>query len=234
MAAKKCPVCGVSVKAENLERHVRNQHPKENVDLREMLTEDEQRVIKERRAASRPGLTRGGRRMLAIVAVAIAAILVALVAYELFAPPPIGAGGTAPLFTLNSTDGTVVSLAAYKGTPVLVEFMDVDCMYCQEEAPVLSTIYPNYSASVRFVRIDINFEGQTDTAARINSFRASYNTPWPYCLDPGRTVQNAYGVSSTPTLFIINRTGTITQKMVGTAEASQANLVQYLNAVTGG
>ena len=33
MAQKKCPVCGVSVKLENLERHLRNQHPRADVDL---------------------------------------------------------------------------------------------------------------------------------------------------------------------------------------------------------
>lgn len=32
MAMKKCPVCGVSVKDENLVRHVRNQHPHEKVE----------------------------------------------------------------------------------------------------------------------------------------------------------------------------------------------------------
>ena len=32
MATKKCPVCGVSVKAENLVRHVKNQHPHEKVE----------------------------------------------------------------------------------------------------------------------------------------------------------------------------------------------------------
>jgi hypothetical protein len=41
MAMKKCPVCGVSVKLENMERHVKTQHPREEVDLRSLLTEEE-------------------------------------------------------------------------------------------------------------------------------------------------------------------------------------------------
>ena len=234
MATKKCPVCGVSVKAENLERHVRNQHPKEKVDLRETLSEEEQREIKEKRSASRPALTRGGRRMLAIVAVVVAVILVALVAYELLAPPKLEPGTGAPLFTLSSTDGTTVSLASYKGTPVLVEFMDVDCYYCQQEVPALTSVYANFSTRVRFVSIDINIESPTDTATRIDGFRTAYGTSWPYCLDPGRTVQNAYKVDSTPTIFIIDRNGTIYKEMVGIADASEANLALALNAVTGG
>lgn len=41
MTSKKCPVCGVSLKAENLERHVRDQHPHESVSTREVLSRDE-------------------------------------------------------------------------------------------------------------------------------------------------------------------------------------------------
>jgi cytochrome c biogenesis protein CcmG, thiol:disulfide interchange protein DsbE len=235
MAMKKCPVCGVSVKAENLERHVKNQHPKEKVDLRETLTDEDREAIKEGRSASRPGLTSGGRRTIAIVAVIVAVLLIALVAYEYLAPPGVQPGNGAPLFTLASTDGTSVSLASYKGSPVLIEFMDVDCYYCQQEAPVLSSLYPTYHAKgVQFVSVDINIEPPTDTPTRIDSFRTNYNTMWPYCIDTGGSVQSAYGVTSTPTIFIVDKAGLIYKEMKGTAEASQANLIAALNAVSGG
>ena len=45
MAMKKCPVCGVPVKAENLERHVRNQHPHAEVNPDTLLTEDEKAEV---------------------------------------------------------------------------------------------------------------------------------------------------------------------------------------------
>ncbi len=235
MAMKKCPVCGVSVKAENLERHVRNQHPHDTVDLTETLTEEDRAEIKARRSSVGPGLTRGGRRVIAIVAVVVAVILVAIVVFEYFGPGGPSPGTPAPLFTLSSTDGTTISLASYKGSPVLLEFMDVDCAYCQEEAPVLSSLYGNYSTrGVRFISVDINFEGATDTPTRIDAFRQTYNTPWPYCLDPGQTVQTAYKVDSTPTIFIVDSKGIVYKEMVGVDQASQANLVAALNAVLGG
>ncbi len=233
MAMKKCPVCGVSVKAENLERHVKNQHPKEHVDLRETLTDEDRKEIRESRSPGRSGLTSGGRRMITIVAIVVAALLVAIVAYTYLAPPPVRQGTPAPNFTLTSTDGTTITLSVWKGGAVLIEFMDVDCSFCQEEAPILSALYPTYSASVHFVSVDINFEGQTDTPARITSFKTNYNTPWPYCLDPGAAVQHAYGVTSTPTIFIVDKTGIINKTMTGVLEASQANLVAALNAVSG-
>ena len=43
--ATKCPVCGVSVKLENLERHVRTQHPRADVDLTQTLTPEQRREL---------------------------------------------------------------------------------------------------------------------------------------------------------------------------------------------
>ncbi|HLE46023.1 MAG TPA: TlpA disulfide reductase family protein, partial [Thermoplasmata archaeon] len=227
MATKKCPVCEVSVKAENLERHVRNQHPKENVDLSETLDEEDLRAIRQGKEAGRPTLTRGGRRTLLIVGVvAVVLLVVAVFAPLLFRPVTD--------FTLTSTDNTTVSMAAWRGSPVLVEFMDLDCPYCGDEAPVLVSLYANYSArGVKFVSIDMNFEDPADTAVRINQERtrpgsAYFGSTWPYCLDPGKTVQSNYGASSTPTIFIVNKDGTIYHKYVGTLEASAANLIAGL------
>jgi len=130
-------------------------------------------------------------------------------------------------------------MIAWRGSPVLVEFMDLDCPYCGDEAPVLVSLYANYSPrGVKFVSIDINFDGAADTEARINQERinpasAYYGSSWPYCLDPGKTVQSNYGASSTPTIFILNKDGTIYRKYAGTLEASAANLIAGLNAALG-
>jgi peroxiredoxin len=235
MAMKKCPVCGVSVRAENLERHVRNQHPKEDVDISDTLTEEDQAAIEERKSAARSGITRGGRRMLIIVGLVIAIVLAAIIGSQFLPRKQPVSGSSAPNFSLPSTDGTYVTLSSWRGSPVLIEFMDVDCPFCQQEAPVLSALYQTYSGKgVQFVSLDINFEGAPDTAFRINSFRTNYSTPWPYCLDSGQTVAASYGVSSTPTIFIVKKDGTVYNSYTGVSEASQANLVAALNAVLGG
>ncbi len=234
MATKKCPVCGVSVKVENLERHVKNQHPKEQVDLSQELTEEERKEIRAKKSGGQPGLTRGGRRTIVIAGIAVAAIVVAAVVLTSMTPHPPNPGQLAPNWTLTSTDGQTITLFAWRGSVVLMEFMDVDCPYCQEEAPVLASLYPNYSAQgVHFVSIDINFEGQTDTPTRIDSFRSQYGTPWPYCLDPNGVngVAKSYGATATPTSFIINKNGTINQEIQGAKPAS--SFIAVLNAALG-
>lgn len=233
MGMKKCPVCGVSVKAENLERHVRNQHPREDVDLSETLTEEDRQAIREERSAGRPGLTQGGRRLVVIVGIVIAAVVIAAVALQYVGRPGVNPGSPAPNFNLQSTDGSTISLSAMKGSPVLLEFMDVDCPYCQQEAPRLSSLYTTYSPQgVKFVSIDINFDGPTDTVDRINTFKTTYNTPWPYILDSLQGVAANYGVSQTPTSFIINKDGTINARIVGAQDSSV--FVAALNSALGG
>ncbi len=233
MAMKKCPVCGVSVKAENLERHVRNQHPREQVDLSETLTEEDRAAIKEQRSAGRSGLTRSGRRLVFIVGIAIAVVIAAVVGAQYLIRPPVNPGSPAPNFSLPSTDGPTVTLSSWRGSVVLIEFMDVDCPYCQQEAPVLSLLYTNYSTQgVKFVSIDINFEGQADTAARIATFKSTYNTPWPYCLDSLQGVAALYGVGSTPTSFVVNKDGTVNARISGAQPA--ANFIGAFNSALGG
>ena len=234
MAMKKCPVCGVSVKLENLERHVRNQHPREQVDLSQELTEEDRKEIKAKKSGGQPGLTRGGRRTIAVAGIVVAAIVVLAIVLASLTPHTPTSGQLAPDWTLTSTDGPTITLSAWRGSVVLMEIMDVDCPYCEQEAPVLASLYPNYSAQgVHFVSIDINFEGAQDTPTRIDSFRSQYGTPWPYCLDPNGVngVAKLYGATATPTSFVINKNGTINQGIQGAKPAS--TFIAVLNAALG-
>ena len=228
MPAKKCPVCGVSVKVENLERHIRNQHPHEDVSLESALSAEERQEVERRRAAKAPLFTQKGLRLVAVVAVILVAVVL-LIALNPFNAEGPGVGQVAPDFTLSATTGGTFTLSAYRGTPVLLEFMDVDCPACQVEAQDgLSPLFTTYGASVRFLSVDVNFVGAPDTVARIEAFRAQYNTPWLYGLDSARTIQGAYGVRSTPTTFVLDRNGVVLNVFVGIA--GYATLAQALDA----
>ena len=237
MAAVKCPVCGVSVKAENIERHLRNQHPHEKVDLSEVLSEKEQEAVAESKGPTRAGLTRGGKRMLLIVGVVVAALVALVILFPLLTPRNTE-------FTLTSTDGNTISIGAWRGSPILVEFMDLDCPFCEQEAPLLRTLYTstvyNFTArGVKFVSVDMNFENPVDTPIRINTARMTdtaspfYGTTWPYCIDPGSVARN-YGATQTPTIFILDKNGNIYQKHVGYDANAVQVLAADLNAVLGG
>ncbi len=223
MAVKKCPVCGASVKVENLERHVENQHPRAGVDLSTLVTKEEREEAAQERARAappRPVVTERGTIIVAVVAVIVVAVFV-LVILNPFAGPSKGpgVGQIAPTFNLLDSNGGSFSLDTYRTSPtpqpVLIEFMDVDCGHCQNEASTLVSLYANYSSRARFVSVDVNFVGNPDTNARINQFKQDFYTPWTYVLDLNGIVTQAYGVTGTPTMFILTRTGIVSGVFVG-------------------
>ena len=208
MATKKCPVCGVSVKVENLERHVRNQHPHAELEPENLLTRDERGDVERTKRPAKLVLTRSGRRLILIVVVVIAVVFFLAIANPFRGVGP-AVGQLAPDFALATSDGSTLRLSSLRGMPVLLEFMDTDCPACQREAPTLVSLAANYSASVRFVSIDVDFVGASDTDAKIAAFKSAYGTSWAYALDASHATTNAYGITSTPTTFVLDRSGIV-------------------------
>lgn len=225
MASKKCPVCGVSVKVENLERHVRNQHPRAQVDREELLTSEERRSVEDAKSAERPRMTRRGKQLVAVAAIVVVVLFV-LLAFNPFRPIGVQVGQQAPNFTLSADNGGSLTLSSLRGKPVLLEFMDVDCHYCQQEAPVLVTVYQNYSGQVNFLSVDANIIGTVDTMSRIDTFKTSYGTTWTYVLADPATVQT-YGITGTPTTFILDKNGVVVQVIA--QEVGYATFAAALN-----
>ncbi|MGQ0797353.1 MAG: peroxiredoxin family protein [Methanobacteriota archaeon] len=233
MTVRKCPVCGVAVKIENLERHIRDQHPRASVDVSDVLSAEEREAARRARTAVRPAVSRTGIGIVSAVAVGLSVLLVVL-AFNPFPNVGPNVGQVAPDFFLPTTDGGNVRLSSFLGTPVLLEFMDVDCSFCQTEArDVLSSVHENYSALVRFLSVDANLIGSQDTDARVNAFRTQYGTPWTYAMDPTGATVRTYGIRSTPTTFILGRDGVITRVFVGVAPSGTASYAQALDAALG-
>lgn len=236
MPTKKCPVCGVAVKVENLERHVRNQHPKAQVDTGSLLTEEEKEEVKEAKATARPGLTRTGKRTLAIVAIVLVAVIVVAAVLSAWHPPGIAVGQTAPNFTLTSSTGTSASLSEYRGRPVLLEFMNTNCPACNNEAPILSSLYQTFSGRTYFFSVDIAIAGDLaiNSPSDIETFKSRYNTQWTYVIDSQGTVAKLYNVYATPTIYILDANGVVAHvPEYNLGQDSYASLSGYLNATLG-
>ncbi len=211
MAMKKCPVCGVSVKLENLERHVRNQHPRSDVSLDSLLTKEERGEVAEAKAMSRPGLTSSGKRTIAIVAAVVAVILVVAVLFTVLRATGPQPGQIAPDFTLTLSSGGSATLSAYRGQPVLLEFMNTYCPNCQAEAPTLVSLFQAYGSRVHFLSVDIYLSASepSATATQLNAFKSQYGTTWDYAMDTDNSVAHSYSVQGTPTTFIIDAKGVV-------------------------
>lgn len=86
MASRNCPVCGATVKLENLERHVANVHPREEPSV--VLSEEERRAVRRDARRAKPAFHVRRSTLTALVVVSISIVGVAFGLPYLPAPGP--------------------------------------------------------------------------------------------------------------------------------------------------
>ena len=238
MAMKKCPVCGASVKVENLERHVTDKHPRAKVDLSALVTAEEVRAAKPAKAAPPPAVTKGGKRLIVVVAILLAVVLI-LVVVNPFRPRGPQVGDPAPDFLIAACPSGVVSLSSYRNSVTLLELMDVDCPGCISEAPVLAGVHDAYGTrGVRFLSVSlVDWHAPADTCGTVDTFTRTHGTDWTYGMDTDRAVRDAYFPGSagfvTPTMYVLDRGGVITAIFSGPPSGGSAAYAAALDAALG-
>jgi peroxiredoxin len=125
--------------------------------------------------------------------------------------------GSAPNFTLTDIDGNSISLTDYLGKPVLLDFFATWCQPCMEEIPILKTIKDQFLTEL--VIISISVDPITDTVAKLQSFRSSYNATWIVVRDT-ENIYEAYNVTAIPTTYIVDKDSNVRYSHVGTTNAS--------------
>ncbi|MDQ6878541.1 MAG: redoxin domain-containing protein [Candidatus Dormibacteraeota bacterium] len=134
------------------------------------------------------------------------------------------AGGRAPAFQLESTDGGRVALADLTGKPLIINFWASYCPPCRAEMPLLQRRAGGL-ATARLVLID---EGDTSRSAR--DFLMSTGIQQPALLDSDLNVGKAYGVLPLPTTVFVRADGTIAGRQVG--ELDDRVLASWLSILT--
>ena len=130
----------------------------------------------------------------------------------------LAVGQVAPDFSLTTPQGERVSLSAYKGRTVLLEFFATWCPHCQAEAQHLRRLYATLSPE-SFAFLSVNADGEDP--ASLYAFHRFFAIDWPVLLDPATpagsflkagaagAVTRAYGVALYPTFYIIDQKGRV-------------------------
>jgi len=120
-------------------------------------------------------------------------------------------GSRAPSFKLKSIDGATQSLEEILANgPVLLAFFKIGCPVCQLALPYLERLAA--SPSLQVVAIS------QDDAAATSGFRQRFGITFPALLDQskeGYPASNAYGITSVPSLFLVEKTGEIANSSTG-------------------
>jgi cytochrome c biogenesis protein CcmG, thiol:disulfide interchange protein DsbE len=154
-----------------------------------------------------------GRLKLAaqVLALALVTGLFALLVWKLAtqdegAAPKLGRGETppAPGFRLDRLDRPgKLSLASYRGRPVVLNFWASWCVPCKQEAPLLESVWRRYrDRGLVVLGIDIN-----DLRGDARRFARENKMSYPLVYDgPGRTTTR-YGLTGVPETFFVARNG---------------------------
>ena len=123
-------------------------------------------------------------------------------------------GKIAPNFV--DRDNSDFSLISHRGKVVLLDFMASWCKPCMDEMAHLKEIFHSYSAEqLVIISIDVDPTESDDT---IRQIRATYGDDWIFAGGP--EVATTYAVIYIPTIYIIDKHGTIAYKTEGTTPAS--------------
>ncbi len=176
-----------------------------------------------------PASPRPRSRVVLYSSLAVAAVLAVLIAVLASAKPASTGNSASPLLgraappvsgpSLNSS-GTV-TLAAFRGKWVLVNFMASWCVPCRQEAPQLQAFADQHARSgdgevltVAFDPADVN---------SLSSYLRSAHLTWPSVDDTAAEV--AYGVSQIPQSYLVDPSGTVVAKFFGPLTAAQVDKV---------
>jgi len=123
----------------------------------------------------------------------------------------IDKGSVAPDFTLTDLDGKSVSLSAYKGKPVFLNFWASWCGPCQDELPDVEKIHQEYQEK-GLVVLTVN---PGEDKATIKKLMDEKGYTFPVLLDSNKDVARLYNTKDIPVSFFLDKEGKIVTKKVG-------------------
>ena len=149
--------------------------------------------------------------------VALLGLLLAGLLRPSSAPDPM-AGQPAPGFTLRSLDGGRISLAQFRGRPVVINFFASWCLPCRDEAPLLrQTAIDRAKDGVVILGI-----AYSDKEADTRRFRDEFGLGFPVLMDDEEArAAVQYGLSGVPETYFVDRQGQVVRRHKGPVDAAE-------------
>ncbi|MDE1174999.1 MAG: TlpA disulfide reductase family protein [Edaphobacter sp.] len=128
-------------------------------------------------------------------------------------------GKVAPAFSLTDLEGKKVSLADYKGRPVLVNFWATWCGPCKVEMPWFEEFRKQYAAQgFEILGLTDDADAGKDLIAKV---AGKAGVTYPILLTDGK-VQTTYGgLEVLPMSFYVDRNGVIVEQTAGLGSKDQ-------------
>ncbi len=120
-------------------------------------------------------------------------------------PGILKVGQSAPNFTALTVSGQQVSLAQFKGHPVIINFWGTFCAPCRSETPLLQRTYQAHQGQ-GLVVLGVDQAEPTDAVAQ---YGKDYGLTYPLIPDVGQKINHQYGVTALPVSYFVDAQGII-------------------------
>lgn len=199
----------------------------------------DEEVELEESVAERPPFKRRRRRRnpvtdLLLPATAIAVVVIAIVAIELYrerstgqsratstgAFSPIDTGLTGggspkvgkvpPAFELLDHLGNPIRLDQFRGRPVILNFWATWCVPCRREIPDFIDAQETWGETAQILGVDYG-----ESADAVSDFATIFAVNYPLLLDTDGSVTEAYRLTGLPETFFIDANGVVADHRIG-------------------
>jgi thiol-disulfide isomerase/thioredoxin len=121
------------------------------------------------------------------------------------------AGKAAPELNLVDISGKPISLSAFKGKTVLLDFWTTWCPPCRADAPSLDKLYAKYSSqNLMIVGISVS-----EDRTIVEAFLKEHPHNFPVVLTTENEMPHAYQIGEFPTYIVIDSDGTLSAAVEG-------------------
>lgn len=195
-----CPVCGISVKIENLENHVRKVHPGKEVEL--------PKIKKKKAKRAKVYLVGRAWPKWAALGVVLLVIIVIIAILALPGEEPEHAN-YAPDFYVVDVDGNPYNLNSRIGPrPILIEIFCTAGSPCKAMAPVLNNLSAHYGDRLEMISLSMSTEFE------ISEFRDTYSNDWTFA-HVSSEIYEKYGSPGFPHFVVVDKKGIIRHETTG-------------------
>lgn len=131
----------------------------------------------------------------------------------------------APNFSAQTSSGKPITLAQFKGHPVIINFWATFCAPCRSETPLLQRTYlAHQSQGLVVLGID-----QAEEVDAVVQYGQAYALTYPLIPDSGQKINHLYGVTALPVSYFVDAQGIIRYAVNGVLDAN--SLAAGLHAI---